>query len=235
MSEITKKVSFSDVDSKLDLTMSALISYMQDCINNHTEEINKGIDYLKSHNRAWFTVSWNIEIKKLPKLNDEITVRTWAYGFTAVTGQRNVLILDRDKNVCVCADSNWGFLDTEKQCPTKIMPEDYEGYDMGERYPMEKVSRKIKLPDKFDYVEDIRVRKEDLDYNNHMSNGRYIINAYEYVPDGKLKRVRIDYKKQCMFKEKLEVYINNTDKDYYIKFIGKEDGEERAVILFEME
>ena len=67
MSEITKKVSFSDVDSKLDLTMSALISYMQDCINNHTEEINKGIDYLKSHNRAWFTVSWNIEILSLMK------------------------------------------------------------------------------------------------------------------------------------------------------------------------
>ena len=235
MSEITKKVTFSDVDSKLDMTMSALIDSMQDCINNHTEEINKGIDYLKSHNRAWFTASWNIEIKRLPKLNEEIIVRTWAHGFTAVTGQRNVLILDKDENVCICADSNWGFLDTEKQCPTKIMPEDFEGYDMGERYPMEKVSRKIALPESFDYVEDIRVRKSDLDYNNHMSNGRYIINAFEYIPEGSLKRVRVEYKKQCMFKEELKVYKNNTDKDYYIKFTGKEDGEDRAVILFEME
>ena len=235
MSEIKKKVLFSEVDFKRDMTMSALISYMQDCINNHTEEINKGIDYLKSHNRAWFTVSWNIEIKKLPKLNDEITVRTWAYGFTAVTGQRNVLILDTDGNVCVCADSNWGFLDTEKQCPTKIMPEDFEGYDMGERYPMEKVSRKIKLPEKFDYVEDIRVRKEDMDYNNHMSNGRYIINAYEYVPEGKVKRIRVDYKKQCKYKEELQVYINHTDNEFIIKFTGKDDKEDRAVVLFEIE
>ena len=220
MSEITKNVLFSEVDAKLNMNMSGLINSMQDCINKQTEEIDRGSAFLKSHNRAWFTVSWNIEVKRLPKLSEEITVKTWAYGFSVVTGERNVIITDTDGNDIVCA---------------KITDEDVEGYVMGERYPMEKVSRKIKLPESFDYVEDVWVRKEDLDFNNHMSNGRYIINAYEYVPEGKVKRIRIDYKKQCKYKDELCVFTNHTDNEYIIKFTGKEDGEDRAVVLFEIE
>ncbi len=235
MSEITKKVLFSEVDAKLNMNMSGLINSMQDCINKQTEEIDRGSAFLKSHNRAWFTVSWNIEVKRLPKLSEEITVKTWAYGFSVVTGERNVIITDTDGNDIVCADSHWGYMDVESQRPAKITDEDVEGYVMGERYPMEKVSRKIKLPESFDYVEDVWVRKEDLDFNNHMSNGRYIINAYEYVPEGKVKRISIDYKKQCKYKDKLCVFTNHTDNEYIIKFTGKDDGDDRAVVLFEIE
>lgn len=236
MYELEKKVYFSDVGPDSKLSINGMISAIQDCINYHIESLGKGVSYLKSINRVWFTVSWNIEIKKMPQLYDDLKVRTWPYGFTSLMGKRNVVIADSKDEVIICAESNWAYMDWEKQQPTRITEKDVEYFVIEDRYPMEEVSRKIKLPEEFTFVESIKVRKADLDVNKHMTNGKYIVHACEYVDYDNITNIRIEYKEQSRLDEIIDVYINenistetNTNV-YVIRFVNHETGTDKAII-----
>ncbi|MFR0781633.1 MAG: hypothetical protein ACLSHP_01355 [Coprococcus sp.] len=44
------------------------------------------IDYMLTHKRTWFAIGWNIEIRRIPKMFEEISVKTWAYEFATSIG-----------------------------------------------------------------------------------------------------------------------------------------------------
>ncbi|MBE5947315.1 MAG: hypothetical protein E7259_10340 [Lachnospiraceae bacterium] len=228
-----KKVLFSDINASSRMSVWSILNSMQDCVNINSESIGRGIDYMLEKKRTWFAISWNIEIKKFPKMFDDITVKTWPYDFSSTMGFRNVIITDSDGNDILCADSIWTLMDMNTGKPTRIEDEDCKGYDLEEKYPMEPMGRKIKLPAEFELMDTVKVRKADIDYNGHMSNGQYIQIADEYMPmDADIERIRVEYKSQAKYKEELDIYMSVEDKRYVIKIVGKEDGSIKAVVEF---
>ena len=202
-----KKVLFSDIDSTNRMSVDGILDAMQDCVNINSESIGRGISYMHKTKRAWFAIGWNIVIDRLPEMFEDITVKTWPYGFTATMGYRNVIISDKNGNDIVCADSVWTLMDMNTGMPTRIEAEDSCGYDLEERYPMEAMNRKIRLPKDFVREEAVRVRKSDIDFNGHMTNGRYIQLANDYVPNDRIiKRIRVEYKSQSRLGEMLGIY-----------------------------
>ena len=82
-----KKVLFSDVDATRRMSFGSLMDAMQDCVNINSESVGRGIDYMLTHKRTWFAISWNIEIRRIPKMFEEISVKTWAYEFATSIGR----------------------------------------------------------------------------------------------------------------------------------------------------
>lgn len=228
-----KKVLFSDINAASKMSVWSILNSMQDCVNINSESIGRGIDYMLEKKRTWFAISWNIEIKKFPKMFDDITVKTWPYDFSSTMGFRNVIITDSEGNDIVCADSIWTLMDMNTGKPTRIEEEDSKGYDLEEKYPMEPMGRKIKLPAEFKLIDTVIVRKADIDYNGHMSNGQYIQIADEYMPmDSDIERIRVEYKSQAKYKDELDIYMSVEDKRHVIKIAGKEDDSIKAVVEF---
>ena len=198
-----KKVLFSDVDATRRMSFGSLMDAMQDCVNINSESVGRGIDYMLTHKRTWFAISWNIEIRRIPKMFEEISVKTWAYEFATSIGYRNVIVTDENGEDIVCADS------------------------------MERCGRKIRLPKEFEVVDSVVVPKADIDYNGHMSNAKYILLANEYVEDITcVNRIRVEYKSQARYKEALviERAIQEIEAEagmethVIIKMSGKEAG-----------
>lgn len=228
-----KKILFSDIDSSAKLSVGKLLDAMQDCVNINSESIGKGIEYMMEKRRTWFAISWNIEIKRFPKMFEDVVVKTWPYDFSTSIGYRNIVITDAEGEDIVCADSMWTLMDMETGRPTKICEEDSKGYDVEDRYPMENLGRKIKLPKNFKEVESIVVRKSDIDYNGHMSNGKYIQIADEYLPSGiEIKRIRVEYKNQSKYNERLRILLSKQDAVYTVMFVGDADDSVKAVVEF---
>lgn len=231
MYELEKKVYYRDTDISQQMSLGAVLDNFQDIINMHSEAINKGIDYILRVKRAWFVVSWNIEIKKLPKLYDTIVLKTWPHDIKSSVSGRNVCIFDKEGNPLVCADSIWSVVDMETGRLTRIIPEDIEDYGNGEAYPMEDSGRKIALPEGFEEQEIVRVRKTDIDYNGHMSNAYYLRYACEYIPDGVVcKRIRIEYKLQTKYGESLRMLTARDGDRIVVKMLGADDDKIRAVV-----
>ena len=78
------------------MSFGSLMDAMQDCVNINSESVGRGIDYMLTHKRTWFAISWNIEIRRIPKMFEEISVKTWAYEFATSIGYRNVIVTDEN-------------------------------------------------------------------------------------------------------------------------------------------
>lgn len=206
MYKYEKKILFSDIDAASRMSVGGIMNALQDCVNINSESIGRGIAYMQEKKRAWFAISWNIEIKRYPVMFEDVVVKTWPYDFSSSMGFRNVIITDAKGNDIVCADSIWTLMDMAAGRPTKILEEDRRGYDPEPRYPMEKAARKIKLPDTMCDVETVRVHHADIDFNGHMSNARYIQMATEYVQQGlSIRKIRVEYKNQSQYGEHLRI------------------------------
>ncbi len=232
-----KKVLYSDTDANSKMSIEGIMNAIQDCININSESIGKGINYMHMTKKAWFAISWNIEVKRFPKLFDELEVKTWAYNFTTSMGYRNVLITDKNGEDIVCADSFWSMVDIATGRPVRIEESDTEGYELRERYPMESLSRKIKLPENFTDADIVQVRRAYIDFNGHMGNAKYIQLADEYIPEGStVKRIRVEYKNQSRYGEKLlfATATEATDKGsrIVVKIAGEDNKEIKAVVEY---
>ena len=77
---------------------ACLMQYLQEAAALHAEELGFGVDSLNKINCYWVLSNLRIEIDRLPKWNDEITVKTWPSGYNRVIATRE--FVGRDQNNC---------------------------------------------------------------------------------------------------------------------------------------
>ena len=100
MYDFKSRVRYSEVNSERQLTLPALIDYLQNCCTFQSEDMNIGVEYLEQHHAAWVLSSWEIVMNRYPKLAEHITVSTWPYSFKGFYGYRNFTIkMKRERSV----------------------------------------------------------------------------------------------------------------------------------------
>lgn len=191
-------VRYSETGGRHLSNMATIANYFQDCAIFQSEEVGIGLDYLAEHHRAWFLVSWQIEVDRYPRMGEKIKVRTWAYDFKASLGFRNIDILDESGAQIVRAASIWSYVDTEGMRPVRIDADVAQAYPMEPRIDMDYAPRKIKLWDAdYEEVDRRRVMSYQIDSNDHMNNEAYIALAQEYAEDVEnISAVRAEYRVQ---------------------------------------
>ena len=122
------RVRYSEIEEDRSLSLFSAVNYFQDCSTFQSEDLKLGIEYLSNIQKAWWLISWQIDILKMPKLGDKIEVGTWAYGFKGMYGYRNFVIMSPQKEILVRADSSWVFMDLEKKRPARVIISDGEKY-----------------------------------------------------------------------------------------------------------
>lgn len=193
------KVRYSELNSDGTIRPEAIVNLLQDCTTFHSESLGASVAFYETENKAWVLNSWQINIKGEIKLGDEIIVGTWPYDFVGAFGLRNFVIMDKDGNNIVEANTLWVFADIETGRPIKLTEDYTKFYVLEEKLDMDYADRKIKLPEGvFGVVEEpIRIKKSFIDTNQHVNNSRYIECAAEYIDNRKIKRIRAEYKKQA--------------------------------------
>ncbi len=227
-------VRYSETGGRKTASMATIANYFQDCAILQSEEVGIGLDYLAEHNRAWFLISWQIEVDRYPELGEQIKIRTWAYDFKASLGFRNIDVLDGEGNRIVKAASIWSYVDTENMRPVKIDQEVAEAYPMEPAIDMEYAPRKIKLWGEYTKVDTRRVMSYQIDSNNHMNNEAYIALAQEYVEDiTDIIAVRAEYKMQYV-KDDVIVVKKARDGKYEQILLCDEEDRVKCVVQFEL-
>lgn len=199
MYSFNSRIRYSETDDKGQLTIPGLINYFQDCSTFHSEEVGQGLMTLKEKNRAWIIIYWQIEIVRLPKLAEEITVSTMATGAKGLCAKRNFYMSDKEGNILARADSIWVLMDTKRMRPTKIMPEDIQAYTKEDPLPMEEKKRKVDLPEIMEEYPEILISKEHIDTNGHVNNCRYIQMVFQLLKkEIKTTGLRVEYVKSAV-------------------------------------
>lgn len=233
MYSFDSRVRYSEVDNEGRLTLNAILDYFQDCSAFQSEELGIGIGFLKEKQVAWVLVSWYIQIKRYPALGERIRVATWPYAFKGFYGWRNFRMTTADGEELACANSLWALLDVTSGRPTKLLPRMEEAYQLKPSLPMGECPRKMKLPDQLETEEAFAVHRFHLDTNQHVNNGKYVVMAQEYLPDGFLiGELKVEYKKSAVYGDMIYPYVERENEKVVVALC---DAHDRPYSIIEME
>lgn len=202
MYEFESRIRYSESLHTGKMNPISIANYLQDCAIFHSASLGKDIAYYNKINRGWLLNSWQIDIGRYPEHGETISISTWAYSMKGFYGYRNFTIRDKQKALCVCANSVWFFTDTITGQPVRVPQEEADTYGSEEKFPMEYCSRKIKLPEimLMQPLSAYTVKNYDIDTNGHVNNVRYMELAFQYLPkeiqcSDSIWRIRAEYKK----------------------------------------
>ncbi|MDR1766645.1 MAG: acyl-[acyl-carrier-protein] thioesterase [Lachnospiraceae bacterium] len=222
MYSFNSRVRYSEIDQRGRLSVPAVINYLQDCSTLQSEDLGKGVSYMKGQHRAWWLSSWQIVIDRRPVLGEPITVSTWPYDFRGIYGYRNFTIQDKTGAYLVRANSVWFLFDTREGRPVRVGEDDVRGYVSGEeRLDMDYAARKIPFKPGEDAGEPFPVGAHHIDTNHHVNNAAYVEMAMGEIPeDFEVGEVRADYKKAAVKGDIIVPYVERGEKGYTVCLCG---------------
>lgn len=221
MYKFRSRVRYSETDEDAKLSVPGMMNYLQDCSTFQSEDSGVGLAFLGNMNRAWLLSSWHIQILDRPSLGDEITVATWPYGVKGIYGLRNFVIMDREGEYLVKADSCWFLFDTEAGRPVRVTRQDVDPYGAEEdRLSMSEAPRKIALPETMEEAGSLIVMKHQIDTNHHVNNAQYVDMAMEAISQGiegrNVYEIRAEYKKAAVLGNRIVLKRAKTEEGYVV-------------------
>ncbi len=197
--KIKSRVRFSEVDPDRKMRIPAIINWLQDTGTAQSEALGVGFEYCLEHGKAWILSHWQVVIEEYPKLDQEITIYTWASGFDKFFGYRNYAVQDEEGRILLKATALWIYMDIRKQRPAKPDEHEIQAYGVGDPLEMDYAPRKIKAGEQGEKLPEFPVRRSDIDTNNHVNNCQYIRMALDVLPEEKSwKEIRAEYKKSAV-------------------------------------
>lgn len=182
MYSFTSHVRYSEVDENWRLTIPALIDYLQDCSTFQSDLLGMGPEHIASTKLAWMLSAWKIEIRELPRFNDEIVVNTWATGFKGLRASRNFTVRRAgdatDAGPIVRADSSWFMFDSNKGRPVRTPENESAPYlaDAEKDAPLDMpaIPHVVRIEDEGEPLVPVQVTAAHLDTNHHVNNAQYV-------------------------------------------------------------
>lgn len=232
MYELKSKVRYSEANSKSELTHYALLNYLQDSSTLHSEELGESGAQLLEQNMAWILSFWQICIEEMPKLSEDICVKTWPYQTRGLFGLRNFCMENEKGDTIVKANSIWVLVDPSTGRPLRITDEVSSHYPDEPKLEMDYCDRKLAVPENYEERSAITVPKYFIDTNNHMNNARYVMVAEEYLPENfKVKEIRVEYKNAAVFGNVLVPRVTIEENAVTVVLVD-ESGKAYATVLF---
>ncbi len=225
MYEYKGRVRYSECDRHGKLSIAGVINYLQDVAILHSEDKMVGVDYLADEEMGWVVTNYTMNIRRFPKLGEEITVRTYPHSMRACVALRSFEMLDEKGERFAEAISTWALMNIKDFKPVKISEEIIAAYQpmICPEFSPEPV--KARPQGEEERVGHFTVSEAEIDTNGHMNNGAYARIAEKFLPDGfEFTSCTYVYKKMLFIDEKAEVFTSKTD-DGSTQIIFRKDGE----------
>ncbi len=188
------RIRYSEIEENGRLSLPALMNYFQDCCTFQVEDIGQGLYEIAKRDRTWVLSSWQVVIRSMPRLFEEVEVTTIPYEMKGFKGLRNFLMTGKDGEVYALANSFWTYINTKTGLPARITETDLLGYVIGERLQMDYAPRKIALPEHFTDLPPVVIGRQNLDTHHHVNNCQYVVLGQQILGDGGLpSQIRVEY------------------------------------------
>ena len=210
-------VSNNDVDKRFKLKVAAIFRYFQDIALLATEESGVDSISLSKRNIDWVITRMSVEIKRLPKCDEEIIVHTYPGKDMAMLYPRYFFISDNKGEVIIKSSSIWALINNE----TRKVIVDRETISKlpGETYPDElALPEKIPVPENSNFIENRKIHYSDLDFNSHMNNVRYVellmdTHDSEFYDAHQVSFITLNYMKEIKEKEAVEIFTDASNPE----------------------
>lgn len=192
----------------------------------HSEIGGISFSDMQEFNQAWVLSRMRVEITKLPKWKDTVTVKTWINTLENSRSVRALELYVNGEKFMGC-ETFWAVFNTEIRRPeTLALP--FEHFKL---YPEHKATQKtfskINLNNETEMAFEKTVALSDLDIVNHVNNVKYLEWCLDFVDaklilNQKIKSFEMNFLKELSLNDKVVIHENLTS-DAMIFSITKED------------
>lgn len=168
-------VGTEDVNEYGKLKLSSLLRYAQEAAGGHCEILGFDWDTMAAKGLFWAVLRHRVEICRLPKAGEIITVQTWPMPATRSAYPRAVRGLDKDGNPLFEVVSLWVLMNRETRA--MILP-GRSGVDVPGMLRGDEIAAPGSLAPG-DYENSLlwHISGDDLDRNGHVNNAKYLDHA----------------------------------------------------------
>ena len=222
-----------ECDKNSTLRLVTLMNIFQDMADSQAVLLGLGLEFCLEHGMAWVGSNYHLQIFRMPKLHEEITITTWPAIEKKLGAIRDFLVSDSQGNEIIKASSQWILLDVAKKRPLSLRDNLPQYQVVDDRVMTEDFNSRLSDITREDYHLDFNVRFDDIDINNHVNNAIYPLWASEAVPtdyrrNKNIREVEIAFKKEGLYGEKIDV-VTQIDGDETLHRISSvADGRELA-------
>lgn len=204
------------VNNTNEIKNEEILEMLTDIAGTHSNLIGNNAEEFNKEHKAWVVLLWKLKVKRRPRINEEILVKTWVRNSTGIYSVRDFEVFDTAGNVIMEAASKWCIMNLETRRPMRFDKELAEAYGAESRNIFEDFEKTI-TPEDFDVESEYVVTENDIDVNNHFHNANYLNAAYKAINDfdmtnNHFNNLQMEFKKEIMFGEIIKVSCKNIDE-----------------------
>jgi acyl-ACP thioesterase len=233
MYRVKQRVSASHTNAEGALKLVSALDMMQDCSQLWLESEPDLERYFRENNIAQMLVSRQTDIRRVPVYGERLNVETRIYDCKSFLGYRNTVIYDEQDRPCIVSWSIGAFVSLETGKPEKLPDHITAGVRFDPKFDMEYLGKKIALPEgPGEKLPPLAVSRNDIDFNRHMNNARYLQTAVELLPaDFETARFRVEYKKPAKYGDLLYPELISAGGAFFLS-LNDSEGRPYAVTEF---
>jgi len=193
-----------EVDSRKEVTVPALMRLMHEAAMQNVLNLKISVWDLEPLNLAWVLMRKHIRIFRIPKLGEQLTIRTHPSGFEKVFTYRDYRVWDAAGNPVAEVSSTWLCMDTQTRRMTRI-PQDIRDLELPPRAECLPVPERSPIPfETAAHHNAYRVNWFDLDFNQHLNNVLYLqwmleSSEQSLLTDYQLTEMALQYKAEALW------------------------------------
>ncbi len=215
-----------------------LLSILQDIAEMHSSSVGYGITDIEKTNYSWALLNWKVKIISRPKYGDIITVKTWSRYSTKLYSYRDYEVLNSKGDIVAVATSKWVLIDVSSGKLAKISDSLIAKYEPEDKSVFEIVELpKLSEPQNYSNSISYKIRKSDIDINNHMNNLCYLDIATEVFPDNvteidNCNEFEIMYKHQIKIDDNIMAYYFSENNVNYVTVKSSDGNHIHSIMKF---
>ena len=191
------------------LKYTDLCNILQLTAGVHAELGGISFSDMQVHNQAWVLSRMRVEVKRLPKWRDVVTVKTWINSLENSRSVRCLELYIGDEKIIGC-ETFWAVFNTETRRPENLAL----AHEHFEKYPNDKATEiqfsKIDTAIDKAFVAKKTILLSDLDIVNHANSVKYLEWCLDYVPpklilNQKLESFEMNYLKEVSLGETVSI------------------------------
>ena len=225
-----------------ELSNKGLLSIFEDAAEMHSASVGHGITDVKTTKLSWALLNWKVKFFRRAKHGETVTVKTWARPSNGIQFFRDFELYDECENLIAIGTSKWVLIDIFTHKIVKLNSDVEKKYQPENKtvFTDEESITLPKLKEIDDYSVSLfyKIRRADIDINEHVNNLCYLDMAKEILPEninGSLEGTEFEimFRYQIKFEDDVTVYYGVKDNSHYVVLKSNNDECLHSIMKFE--
>ena len=230
-------VKYFDIGKNNKLTLKSLVAIMQEAAGSHSDVAGFGLNDIPKTNFTWLLLNWKVKMFSHPKVNENLTIKTWPRALEKFYCYRDFEVYDSKQNKIAIASSKWVAVNLSTKKIMKVSPQIIDAYGGNFKKSVfdNPFEQKLTVPKNSNLNFEYKIQRRDIDTNGHVNNSYYIDFALEALDEecynkNEFDNLEIAYKKEIKYKEKINCYYSMENNEHIITIKNNDNSIIHAIV-----